>query len=146
MEAPRKYIALSAIIWIGHKEKLMRFFKNKAFSKWASKEGLSDDALLAALGEIERGLIDADLGGHMLKKRVAVEGKGKSGGVRTLLAYKTGNKAFFVYGFAKNVRANIKGDELKALKRYAQELLGYSDKALTKAIRHGALIEVENDG
>lgn len=124
----------------------MQIFKNKAFNKWAAKEGLDDDALTSAVEEMERGLIDADLGGHVMKKRVAVGGRGKSGGVRTLLAYKRGDKTFFVYGFAKNVRANIKDDELKALKRYAQELLGYSDKALTEAIRHGALIEVENDG
>jgi len=124
----------------------MRVFKNKAVSKWAAKEGLTDRALLEAVGEMELGLIDADLGGHMVKKRVALAGRGKSGGARTLLAYKVGNKAFFVYGFAKNARANIKDDELKALKLYAQELLGYSDKALTKAINYGALIEVKNDG
>lgn len=124
----------------------MRIFKNKAFSKWATKEGLDDDALRAAVDEMERGLIDADLGGHVVKKRVAVGGRGKSGGVRTLLAYKVGDKAFFVYGFAKNARANISADELKALKHLAKELLGYRDKALTEAIKHGALIEVENDG
>ena len=124
----------------------MRVFKNKAFSKWATKEGLSDETLLAAVDEIERGLIDTDLGGHVVKKRVALAGRGKSGGVRTLLAYKAGNKAFFVYGFAKNVRANISAEELKALKHLAKELLDYSNKALTEAIKHGALIEVENDG
>lgn len=124
----------------------MRIFKNKAFSKWATKEGLDDDALRAAVDEMERGLIDADLGGHVVKKRVAIGGRGKSGGARTLLAYKVGNKAFFVYGFAKNARANISADELKALKHLAKELLSYSDKALTEAIEHGALIEVENDG
>mgnify|MGYP003384872244 FL=1 len=124
----------------------MRVFKNKAVSKWAAKEGLTDKALLEAVGEMERGLIDADLGGHVVKKRVALAGRGKSGGARTLLAYKVGNKAFFVYGFAKNARASIKDDELKALKLYAQELLGYSDKALTKAIKYGVLIEVKNDG
>ncbi len=124
----------------------MRVFKNKALSKWAVKEGLDDDALLAAVGEMERGLIDADLGGHVVKKRVALAGRGKSGGVRTLLAYKVGNKAFFVYGFAKNSRANVSTDELKALKRLAKELLSYSDKALIEAIKHGALIEVGNDG
>ena len=124
----------------------MRVFKNKAFSKWAAKEGLGDEALLAAVDEMERGLIDAELGGHVVKKRVALAGRGKSGGVRTLLAYKVGNRAFFVYGFAKNARANISADELKALKHLAKELLEYSDKALTEAIKHGALIEVENDG
>ncbi|ADZ92703.1 hypothetical protein Marme_3487 [Marinomonas mediterranea MMB-1] len=124
----------------------MRIFKNKAFSKWAAKEGLDDDTLRAAVDEMGRGLIDADLGGYVMKKRVAIGGRGKSGGLRTLLAYKVGNKAFFVYGFAKNARANIKDDELKALKYLAAELLGYSDKALTQAVKNGALIEVENDG
>lgn len=124
----------------------MRIFKNKTFSKWAAKEGLEDEALRAAVDEMERGLIDADLGGHVVKKRVAIGGRGKSGGVRTVLAYKVGNKAFFVYGFAKNARANISADELKALKHLAKELLGYSDKVLSEAIEHGALIEVENDG
>lgn len=72
----------------------------------------------------------------MVKKRVAVGGRGKSGGVRTLLAYKVDDKAFFVYGFAKNARANISANELKALKRLAK----------TEAIKHGALFEVESDG
>jgi len=82
----------------------------------------------------------------VVKKRVAVGGRGKSSGVRTLLAYKSGDKAFFVYGFAKNARANVSTDELKALKRLAKELMNYSDKTLTKAIQHGALIEVEDNG
>ena len=124
----------------------MRIFKNKAFNKWVEKEGLSDDTLRAAVDEMERGLIDADLGGHVMKKRIAVGGRGKSGGVRTLLAYKSGDKAFFVYGFAKNARANVSTDELRALKLLAKELMSYSDKALTKAIQHGALIEVEDNG
>ncbi|WP_363322845.1 type II toxin-antitoxin system RelE/ParE family toxin [uncultured Alcanivorax sp.] len=85
----------------------MRIFKNRPFSKWASKEGLNDALLLAAVDEMERGLIDANLGGHVVKKRVAVGGQGKSGGMRTLLAYRVGDKAFFVYGFAKSARANI---------------------------------------
>lgn len=85
----------------------MRVFKNKAFSKWATKEGLGDETLLAAVDEMECGLIDADLGGHVVKKRVALAGRGKSGGVRTLLAYKVGNKAFFVYGFTKRMPVPI---------------------------------------
>jgi hypothetical protein len=124
----------------------MRIFKSKAFSKWALKEGLDDGTLRIAVDEIERGLIDAELGGHVVKKRVAIGGRGKSGGVRTLLAYTVGGKAFFIYGFTKNTRANISVDELKALKRLAQELLNYSNKSLTESIMHGVLIEVENDG
>jgi len=124
----------------------MRIFKNKAFSKWASKEGLDDTALHDAVSEIGKGLVDADLGGHVYKKRIAIRSKGKSGGVRTLLAYKLGDKAFFVYGFAKNARANISEKELKALKLYAATLLSYSDKELTIAVTSGALIEVDNNG
>ena len=124
----------------------MRIFKNKVFDKWAAKEGLTDDALRAAVSEIERGLVDAELGGHVLKKRVALVGRGKSGGARTLLAYRVKDKAFFVYGFAKNARSNIKPDELRALKMLAAQLLSYSDKELTKATKDRVLVEVSNDG
>jgi len=123
----------------------MRIFKNKAFSKWAAKEGLSDEALQMAVAEIENGLVEADLGGHVIKKRVALVGRGKSGGARTLLAYRVEDKAFFVYGFAKNARSNIKPDELKALKMLAVQLLGYNDKELDKAVEKRILIEVSND-
>jgi len=123
----------------------MRIFKNKAFSKWAAKEGLSDEALQMAVAEIENGLVEADLGGHVIKKRVALVGRGKSGGARTLLAYRVEDKAFFVYGFAKNARSNIKPDELKALKMLAAQLLGYNDKELDKAVEKRILIEVSND-
>ncbi len=110
------------------------------------REGLNDKVLQAAIAEIERGLVDADLGGHVMKKRVAIGGRGKSGGVCTLLVYQFGHKAFFVYDFAKSARANISADELRALKRLAKELLGCSDKVLKQAIEYGELIEVESDG
>ncbi|WP_290705474.1 type II toxin-antitoxin system RelE/ParE family toxin [Amphritea sp.] len=124
----------------------MRIFKSKAFNKWAAKESVSDQALTSAVADIENGLIDADLGGYLYKKRVAVGGKGKSGGVRTLLAFKLGDKAFFIYGFAKNARANIKQNEETALKRYAAVLLGYSDIELNQAVTAGVLIEVKGNG
>ena len=59
----------------------MQILKSRAFSKWSAKEGLDDDALRNAVDEMERGLIDADLGGHVVKKRVAVKGRGKRGGL-----------------------------------------------------------------
>ena len=123
----------------------MRIFKTKDFNKWTGKEGLSDESLKNAVTEIESGLVDANLGSNVYKKRVAIAGKGKSGGVRTLLAYKFGDKAFFMYGFAKNTRANINDDEKKALKLLAKIFIGYSAKELDKAVKAGALIEVEND-
>ncbi|MDA0279832.1 MAG: type II toxin-antitoxin system RelE/ParE family toxin [Proteobacteria bacterium] len=121
-------------------------YKNKEFSKWAKKEGLSDALLLAALDEVGHGLVEADLGGNVFKKRVSL-GHGKSGGARTLLAYKKDDRAFFIFGFAKNARANIKDNELRSLKLYAKILLSYNEKDLTKAIKEKALIQVEaNDG
>lgn len=124
----------------------MRVFKNKWFQKWAAKERLDDEALRAAIEEMENGLIDTKLGGHVVKKRVALPGRGKRGGSRTLVVYQQADKAFFVYGFAKNERANISDKELKALKLLATQLLGYTNPALVKAIKAGELIEVINDG
>jgi hypothetical protein len=124
----------------------MRVFKSKWFQKWATGEGLVDEALMTAVEEIEHGLIDARLGGHVVKKRVALPGRGKRGGSRTLVVYQQADKAFFVYGFAKNERANISEKELKALKLLATELLSYTKPSLTKAIKAGELIEVHEDG
>ena len=120
-------------------------FKIKAFAKWASGEGLSDDALASAVVEMEKGLIDAKLGGQVVKKRVALPGRGKRGSTRTLVAFRQGNKAFFIYGFAKNERANISDKELRALKMLAKELMSYTAAALTKATNAGELIEIEVD-
>ena len=95
---------------------------------------------------MENALIDAELGGRVVKKRVALPGRGKRGGTRTLVVYQQANKALFVYGFAKNERANIGEKELKALKLLATQLLGYTNPVLLKAIEAGELIEVVNDG
>jgi hypothetical protein len=124
----------------------MRVFKSKWFQKWATSEGLDNEALLSAVEEMESGLIDARLGGHVVKKRVALPGRGKRGGSRTLVVYQQADKAFFVYGFAKNERVNISDKELKALKLLATELLGYTKPVLVKAIKAGELIEVHEDG
>lgn len=123
----------------------MRAFKTKGFGKWATQEGVTDEALWTAVEELVQGNADA-LGGHVYKKRVALPGRGKRGGARTLLAFKQDENAFFLYGFAKNQRANIKTDELRALKLLAKELLGYSEQGINKAIKTGALIEVEDHG
>ena len=73
-------------------------------------------------------------------------GQGKSSSVRTLLAFQLDDKAFFIYGFSKNERANVSQKELKALKLLASELLGYSTEALEKAVQAGELIEVNING
>jgi len=79
----------------------MQVFKSKCFQKWAASERLDGGALLAAVEEMESGLIDAKLGGHVIKKRVALPGRGKRGGSRTLVVYQQADKAFFVYGFER---------------------------------------------
>ena len=124
----------------------MQVFKTRWFQKWAAREGMGDAALLVAVEEMEGGLIDAELGGHVIKKRVALPGRGKRSGARTLVVYRHASLALFVYGFAKNERANISDKELKALKLLAAQLLGYTPPALTKAIKAGELIEVTKDG
>ncbi len=123
----------------------MRAFKVKAFAKWASGEGLDDHALASAVIEMEQGLIDARLGGQVVKKRVALPGRGKRGSTRTLIAFKQGDKAFFIHGFAKNERANVSDKELRALKSLAKELLNYAAPALAKATKAGELIEIEEN-
>src|ERR1022692_406004 len=123
----------------------MHIYKTRQFDKWASKEGLTDRVLKAAVAEMENGLIDADLGGHVVKKRVALPGRGKSGGARTLLAYQQGNRAFFVYGFAKSERDNIDAKELNALKQLAAIQLSLNLSQLAHALATGKLIEVNDD-
>jgi hypothetical protein len=123
----------------------MRIFTVKWFQKWARKEGVSKSALRDAVGEINGGLYDADLGGQVFKKRVALPGQGKSGSVRTIIAFKIDDKAFFIFGFAKRKRANIKDNELKALKLLANELLNYSDKQLSDALTKKELVEISNE-
>jgi hypothetical protein len=121
----------------------MQAFKTRAFAKWTNGEGLDDGALASAVAEMEQGLIDARLGGHVVKKRVALPGRGKRGGARTLVAFKENDKAFFIFGFAKNERANVSNDELNALKLLAKELLNYPAATIRKAVEAGELIEIE---
>jgi hypothetical protein len=123
----------------------MQIFQTKWFAHWASKEGLSSQVLCAAVEEISQGLVDANLGGHIIKKRVALGGRGKSGGVRTLLAFRLNDKAFFMYGFAKNQQSNITDKELKALKLLAAKLLAYDSSQLAIAIAAHELYEVRED-
>ena len=103
---------------------------------------ITDADLCEAVLNVERGLIDGDLGGGVIKQRIARKGGGKSGGFRALILLKVGERAFFVHGFAKSDRDNIREDELVALKKLAGELLNYEDATLAKAIAAGVLTEV----
>lgn len=123
----------------------MRIFKNKSFVRFARKSRLPDAVLCEAVTNAERGLIDADLGGGVVKQRIARSGGGKSGGFRTIILFRAGARAFFVHGFAKNEQDNIRDDELAAFRMLAARLLAYDDAALAKAVAAGVLTEVMGD-
>ena len=122
----------------------MKAYKHHEFEKWAKKHKISDRLLVRSLDEMKYGLIDADLGSGLYKKRIAVSNRGKSDGVRVVLAYKVENKAFFIYGFAKNQRDNITILELKQMKMYAKLLLSFDDEQLKKLLQCSEFIEVND--
>ena len=123
----------------------MAIYKTRWFDRWARKQGLTTSSLCDAVTEMTKGLLDADLGGNLFKKRIARPGQGKSGGFRTLVATNKGSRWVFVFGFPKNERSNIDKDEEEALKTLAAHLLSLTAQALGKAEREGQLIEVDCD-
>lgn len=122
----------------------MHIFKTKLFAKFARRERITDASLSEAIERAGRGLLDADLGGGVIKQRVARQGQGRSGGYRTLIAYRSGDFAVFLFGFAKNDRDNINDDELNILKTVAGQWLADRRK-VAKDVAAGILIEVKND-
>ena len=123
----------------------MRIFKTRAFGRFARKERLGDRLLREAIDRAERGVVDADLGGNVIKQRVARPGQGRSGGYRTLIAYRSQIRAVFLFGFAKNDMDNIDDDELKELRKAAAELLGWSDDEVAVMVAGGKWMEIEHD-
>lgn len=121
----------------------MEIYKISDFDDWAKEYKISDKILLDAINEMNSGLYDANLGGNVYKKRVPLQNKGKSGGARTIIAFKVDNKAFFIYSFAKSKQDNVNVKELKALKKLAKVYLRLTDKEILEAIRIGSLIKVD---
>lgn len=124
---------------------MKRVFKTRHFSRWMRKTELTDSALCTAVSEMENGLIDAELGGGLVKKRVALPGRGKSSSTRTLVATNKGNRWFFVFGFEKNDRANVSAKELEGLQAIAVDLLKLSSAALDSNVENEALQEICHD-
>ncbi|WP_460911161.1 type II toxin-antitoxin system RelE/ParE family toxin [Paraburkholderia jirisanensis] len=120
----------------------MKVLKRKDFARWQAGEKLPDAALCKAVKEMESGLIDADLGGFLYKKRVARPGGGKSGGYRTLLSAKIGSRYVFLHGFPKSDKANITQEERRALQYAGKVFLTLPTVALSKALQAGVLLEV----
>jgi hypothetical protein len=120
----------------------VQVFKTKWFARFAKHERIADASLLEAIARAERGLIDADLGGGLIKQRVARQGKGRSGGYRVIVAYRAKNRAVFLFGFAKNDRENIDSRELESLRAFGNRWLTADDTQIALGIREDEIQEV----
>jgi hypothetical protein len=120
----------------------MRIFRNKTFSRYARKEGITDNELRAVIPQLEENNPDANLGGEVFKLRVARPGDGKSGGYRVLVYYRSGERTFFAHGFAKSNLANIGEKDLRDLKAAASDMLSMSEARLETMLKSGKLIEI----
>ncbi|MEE9444755.1 MAG: type II toxin-antitoxin system RelE/ParE family toxin [Cocleimonas sp.] len=115
----------------------------KQFSKWVSSQNIAENGLSEALSEIQSGQFEANLGGHLYKKRIRFEGKGKSSSGRVIICYKKEDKAIFIHGFSKNDKSNLSKNELIAFKEFSKVLLGLSEKEIILAIENGDFIKVK---
>ena len=123
----------------------MRIFKSEWFAKFARKECIRDAKLCEAVKDAEAGKIDADYGSGVIKQRIARPNEGKSGGYRTVILYRLGDKAFFVYGFPKSERANINKVEERYFKKLAKMTFAFSDNEIAKLVKTGQYKEVKCD-
>ena len=119
-----------------------RAFRNKAFARFARRERIGNRTLCDALKRIGSGLVDADLGGGVVKQPLARPGQSRSGGIRAILVLRRGERAFFVHGFAKGDRPNLRRTELRAVRTLAEQLLGQDETALGAMLANGTISEV----
>jgi hypothetical protein len=123
----------------------VRVFKIRWFARFARGERIDDKSLSEAIARASRGLVDADLGGGLIKLRVARQGRGRSGGYRMIIAFRMRKRAVFLYGFAKNERGNIGPDELDDLRLVAHAWLEATTERIEAALKDGALQEVRHE-
>jgi len=120
----------------------VRVFKNTWFTRFARKEHISDEELREIVKQLEAGQPDVDYGGDVYKMRVSRQGEGKSGGYRVIVFFKSEDKTFFVYGFAKSDRDNIDRKERSDYKELAKKYLNLSDEMIDRAVKSGKFIEI----
>jgi hypothetical protein len=120
----------------------VQIFKSKWFVKFARKERISDARLCKVIKDAEDGKVDADYGGGLIKQRIARPNEGKSGGYRSIIIFRKGDRAFFVYGFAKNEQDNIDESDERDFKELAKVLLAASDTELKNLVDNGKYVEV----
>jgi hypothetical protein len=122
----------------------VRVFKTQEFARLIRKTDIADRALSDAVARAGKGLVDAELGSGLIKQRLSRPGQGRSGGYRTVIALRAGDRAFFLYCFAKNDRGNIAADELRSLREIASHWLGASPTQIEDELKAGRLIEVKH--
>ena len=120
----------------------LRIFKNAWFRRFARRENINDTALRDVIVRAQKGLVDAELGGGVIKQRIARLGQGKSGGYRSIILYQNGELAFFVYGFAKSDRENIEPNETEGFKKLAKEYFALSEKRIAAMLKNEELMEI----
>jgi len=123
----------------------VRIFQSRWFKRFAGKEGIADNALWEAVARAEKGQIDADLGGEVIKQRIARPGQGRSKGYRTIILFRRGARAFFVYGFSKSQRANIDNDEREQFKEAAKLVLALTETQIAVRLEKGDFVEVKGE-
>jgi hypothetical protein len=124
----------------------VRTFKAKEFARFTRRERIADETCARRSTVPQSGLIDANLGGNLIKQRGARPGQGRSGGYRTVVVWGAGQHSFFVYGFGKSRKADLTPKELVAYQRLGRLLLGYDDNALKRAVTAKELVELTCDG
>lgn len=120
----------------------VRIFKNREFSRFARKEKISKEKLVEAIKNADAGMIDANYGGGVIKQRISRPGEGKSGGYRSIILYRQDDKAFFVYGFAKNELDNIDKTEERDFKSLAKIMFAMTDEQINALLNAGKIKEV----
>jgi hypothetical protein len=122
-----------------------RILKTRLFMRWMRKTALSDAALEQTVVEMRQGLVDAELGGNLFKKRVPLPHRGKRGSVRTIIATNIRTRWIFVFGFEKNERDAINKQELELLQRYAKALLTCDEATIDSLIERSDLGEIRHE-
>ena len=123
----------------------IKVYASKAFVRFGKSNRINEQTLLDAVDRAESGLVDANLGGDVIKQRVARQGEGRSGGFRTIILYLAGSRAVFVHGFAKSERENITAEELEGFRLLANEILAFSEEKMAQSVESGALVEIKRD-
>jgi hypothetical protein len=124
----------------------MKVYKTKEFTRLARKGGLSDPVLCQAVARAERGLVDAQIGRFLIKRRIARAGQGRSGGFRSILFYREKDRAVFLHLFAKSEQDNLSAAEQDAYRRFAAELAGLNDQIIGVLVRERKWIEIDYEG